>query len=221
EREMAWDSPWGRGFPGWHIECSAMSMKYLGDHFDLHTGGVDNLFPHHEDEIAQSEGYTGQKFVNYWLHAQHLLADGQKMAKSTGNAYTRADVEARGFEPMALRYLFATVHYRSRLNFTFSALRAAQTALNRLRAALLRLAGQTDAANTADTAEPLYRASALYGGSAVSAVPISAETLRKTDWHRQFVAALEDDLNLPRALATIWDLLRGRGPATPPKLKLA
>ena len=130
-REMAWDSPWGRGFPGWHIECSAMAIKHLGQHFDIHTGGVDNLFPHHEDEIAQSEGYTGEQFVNYWLHAQHLLADGQKMAKSTGNAYTRADVVARGFESIALRYLFATVHYRSRLNFTFSALRAAQIALQR------------------------------------------------------------------------------------------
>ena len=152
-REMAWDSPWGRGFPGWHIECSAMAIKHLGRHFDIHTGGVDNLFPHHEDEIAQSEGYTGQKFVNYWLHAQHLLADGQKMAKSTGNAYTRADVVARGFEPLALRYLFATVHYRSRLNFTFSALRAAQVALDRLRGQALRLATD-DRRPTTDDGRP-------------------------------------------------------------------
>jgi cysteinyl-tRNA synthetase len=149
-REMAWDSPWGRGFPGWHIECSAMAIRHLGRHFDIHTGGVDNLFPHHEDEIAQSEGYTGEKFVNYWLHAQHLLADGQKMAKSTGNAYTRADVEARGFEPIALRYLFATVHYRSRLNFTFSALRAAQVALDRLRGQALRLPRKDDRRPTTD-----------------------------------------------------------------------
>src|SRR5439155_2932672 len=141
-REMAWDSTWGRGFPGWHIECSAMSMKYLGRHFDIHTGGVDNIFPHHEDEIAQSEGYTGERFVNIWVHAQHLLVDGLKMAKSTGNAYTRADIEARGFEPLALRYLFTTAHYRTRINFTFTALRAAQTALRRLRLAALRL-GET------------------------------------------------------------------------------
>ena len=132
-REMAWDSPWGRGFPGWHIECSAMSMKYLGEHFDLHTGGVDNIFPHHEDEIAQSEGFSGQQFVNYWVHAQHLLADGQKMAKSTGNAYTRSEIEARGFDPMALRYFYTTALYRSRLNFTFRALQASQTSLERLR----------------------------------------------------------------------------------------
>ena len=108
-------------------------MKYLGEHFDMHTGGVDNIFPHHEDEIAQSEGFTGQQFVNYWVHAQHLLADGQKMAKSTGNAYTRSEIEARGFDPMALRYFYTTALYRSRLNFTFRALQAAQTSLERLR----------------------------------------------------------------------------------------
>jgi cysteinyl-tRNA synthetase len=182
-REMAWDSPWGRGFPGWHIECSAMAIKHLGPHFDIHTGGVDNLFPHHEDEIAQSEGYTGRKFVNYWVHAQHLLADGQKMAKSTGNAYTRADVMARGFEPLALRYMFSTVHYRSRLNFTFSSLRAAQTALDRLRGQALRLAKGEGRRTNPHPPSP-------------------------TDWHTRFVAALEDDLNLPRAIGIVWELLR-------------
>jgi len=199
-REMAWDSPWGRGFPGWHIECSAMAIKHLGKHFDIHTGGVDNLFPHHEDEIAQSEGYTGQRFVNYWLHAQHLLADGQKMAKSTGNAYTRADIEARGFEPMALRLLFAMVHYRSRLNFTFSALRAAQPALHRLRRHVSRLAATQPSLN--------------------NDAPFSSEQLRATSWHQQFVAALENNLNVPQALAVIWNMLR-RGPDTAPALKLA
>jgi cysteinyl-tRNA synthetase len=198
-REMAWDSPWGRGFPGWHIECSAMAIKHLGEQLDIHTGGVDNIFPHHEDEIAQSEGYTGKRFVNYWLHAQHLLADGLKMAKSTGNAYTRTDVEARGFEPMALRYLFATVHYRSRLNFTFSSLRAAQTGLGRLRAALLRLAG---------------------GAPAPVISPLPAAELARDEWRARFLAALEDDLNLPRALAAVWDLLR-RDRETPPERKLA
>ena len=193
-REMAWDSPWGLGFPGWHIECSAMAIKHLGEQFDVHTGGVDNMFPHHEDEIAQSEGFTGKRFVNYWLHAQHLLADGQKMAKSTGNAYTRADVEARGFEPMALRFLFATIRYRSRLNFTFSSLRAAQTALHRLRAAVLRLA---------------------QAGPPASVPGPSAEP-----WRARFRAALENDLNLPRALASIWDMLR-RDRATPATVKLA
>src|SRR5262245_5477322 len=193
DREMAWESPWGRGFPGWHIECSAMAIKHLGEQFDIHTGGVDNIFPHHEDEIAQSEGYTGRRYVNYWVHAQHLLADGLKMAKSTGNAYTRADIEARGFEPMALRYLFATVHYRSRLNFTFSALRAAQTALGRLRGQALRLAA--------------FERS-------------NGQMVERSSWRERFVEALEDDLNLPRALAVAWDMLR-HDRATPDADKLA
>lgn len=187
DREMAWDSPWGRGFPGWHIECSAMSMKYLGPHFDIHTGGVDNIFPHHEGELAQSEGYTGEQFVNVWVHAQHLLADGLKMAKSTGNAYTLSDIVARGFEPMALRYLFATVHYRSRINFTFSALRAAQTGLRRLRLAMLWLQAQ-----------------------AGDATPPSREALRENGWHQRIMRAIAEDLNIPRALGEIWRMLRGQ-----------
>ncbi|MFN8505915.1 cysteine--tRNA ligase [Kouleothrix sp.] len=197
-REMSWESPWGRGFPGWHIECSAMAIKHLGEQFDIHTGGVDNIFPHHEDEIAQSEGFTGRRFVNYWLHAQHLLADGQKMAKSTGNAYTRADVEARGFDPMALRLLFAMIHYRSRLNFTFSSLRAAEVALRRLRAAALRLAHAA-------------------GGHGLPSAQLSPAA---EAWRARFVAALEHDLNLPRALAAVWDMLR-RDRATPPAERLA
>jgi cysteinyl-tRNA synthetase len=207
-REMAWDSPWGRGFPGWHIECSAMSMKYLGSHFDIHTGGVDNIFPHHEDEIAQSEGYTGQPCVNTWVHAQHLLADGLKMAKSTGNAYTLADIEARGFEPLGLRYLYAMTKYRTRLNFTFTALRAAQTGLRRLRLAALRLAATNDEGRLA-----------VYGGPSVAA-SIAADD-HSAYWRDRFTAALDEDLNLPRAMATIWDLLRGRGQATPDEVRLA
>jgi cysteinyl-tRNA synthetase len=202
-REMAWDSPWGRGFPGWHIECSAMSMKYLGSHFDIHTGGVDNIFPHHEDEIAQSEGYTGQPCVNTWVHAQHLLADGLKMAKSTGNAYTRADVEARGFDPLALRYLYAMTKYRARLNFTFSALRAAETGLRRLRLAAVRLAAPG-------------RDISPYGRD-IS--PYETDSAPLDYWRERFTAALEDDLNLPRAMATFWDMLRGRGPETPGNCK--
>ncbi len=184
-REMSWDSPWGRGFPGWHIECSAMSMKYLGEQFDIHTGGVDNIFPHHEDEIAQSEGFTGQKFVNYWVHAQHLLADGQKMAKSTGNAYTRSEIEARGFDPMALRYFYTTALYRSRLNFTFRALQAAQTSLERLRglAYQLFLQADTDRVFAVESIEPNY-------------------------WQETFLAEVENDLNMPRAMSIVWAMLR-------------
>jgi cysteinyl-tRNA synthetase len=197
-REMAWDSPWGRGFPGWHIECSAMSMKYLGQQFDIHTGGVDNIFPHHEDEIAQSESFSGRQFVNYWVHAQHLLADGQKMAKSTGNAYTREEIEARGFEPMDLRYFFTTALYRSRLNFTFRALQAAHIALERLRSHAYQLLMQSEKA------------------CAFSDEPVQGEARR---WCDAFLAEVENDLNMPRAMAVIWALLRStEEPAT--KLRL-
>ncbi len=131
-RMMKWDSPWGEGFPGWHIECSAMSMKYLGEQLDIHTGGVDNIFPHHEDEIAQSEAATGKEFVRYWLHGEHLMVEEQKMAKSAGNFYVLQDLINAGFPPLAFRYLCLTAHYRSKLNFSWDSLTGAQTALNRL-----------------------------------------------------------------------------------------
>ena len=132
-RVLQWPSPWGAGFPGWHIECSAMSTKYLGEQLDIHTGGVDNIFPHHEGEVAQSEGAFGKRFVQIWVHGQHLLADGVKMAKSAANDYTLENIEDMGFDPVAFRYLCLTAQYRTRLNFTFSALRAAQNGLQRLR----------------------------------------------------------------------------------------
>ncbi len=184
-REMAWDSPWGRGFPGWHIECSAMSMKYLGSQFDLHTGGVDNIFPHHEDEIAQSEAFTGKPFANYWVHAQHLLADGQKMAKSTGNAYTCSEIEARGFDALSLRYFYTTALYRSRLNFTFRALQAAQTSLERLRNRAYLLYSQSD-----------------------QALILSDEPLEANYWQERFLAEVENDLNMSRAMSVVWAMLR-------------
>jgi cysteinyl-tRNA synthetase len=181
-RVMKWDSPWGEGFPGWHIECSAMSIKHLGEQIDIHTGGVDLVFPHHEDEIAQSEGYTGISFVNYWVHGQHLLVDGLKMAKSTRNDYRLVDLIARGFDPIALRYLYATAHYRTRLNFTFDALRGAQRGLGRLRERLLeydRLGGERD-----------ERAEAEHVSN--------------------FDTALADDMNLPAALASMWAMLHSK-----------
>lgn len=131
--EPSWDAPFGAGRPGWHIECSAMSMQYLGETFDIHCGGVDLLFPHHENEIAQSEGATGKRFVNMWMEGEHLLVDGEKMSKSLGNIYTLANVIKKGFEPLALRYLFLTAHWRSKLNFTWESLEAAQNALDNLR----------------------------------------------------------------------------------------
>lgn len=132
-KEVGYDSPWGRGRPGWHIECSVMSQEYLGDSFDIHTGGIDLLFPHHENEIAQSEAKTGKKFVNYFVHAEHLLVNGQKMAKSLNNFFRLKDIGERGFDPLSLRYLFLTAHYRDKLNFTWDSLQAAQHALDHLR----------------------------------------------------------------------------------------
>lgn len=195
-RVMAWESPWGLGFPGWHIECSAMSARYLGTRFDLHTGGVDNIFPHHEDERAQSEAASGERFVTYWTHAQHLLADGLKMAKSSGNAYTLADVEARGFDPLALRYFYTMAKYRSRINFTFRALRSAQTALTRLR----------------ERAWRLYQAS-----DGVAATPTTDEA---NTWRQRFLAAVYDDLNMPRAMGVVWAMLRDETLASTQRLSL-
>ncbi len=130
---MKWPSPWGEGFPGWHIECSAMSMEYLGDSFDIHTGGIDHIAVHHTNEIAQSEAATGKPFVKYWVHHNFLIVDGEKMSKSKKNFYKIEDVIGKGFDPLALRYLFLTSHYRDQLNFTWESLNAAQNALNNLR----------------------------------------------------------------------------------------
>ena len=130
--EPSWESPWGPGRPGWHIECSAMSMKYFGASFDIHCGGVDNIFPHHENEIAQSESATGAPFARYWLHAEHLIVDSQKMSKSLGNQYTLDDVLGRGADPRAVRYALLSVHYRQKLNFTFASVEQAAAALRRI-----------------------------------------------------------------------------------------
>src|SRR2546421_2389138 len=179
--ELVWPSPWGRGFPGWHIECTAMSTEHLGPQIDVHTGGVDNIFPHHEDERAQSEAFTGlAPFARVWLHGQHLLADGLKMAKSTGNAYTLTDLLRLEFEPIAFRYLCLTTHYRARLNFTFTSLRAAQSGLRRLRLHVAR-----------------------WGPPAPSLSP-EAEACRQRFW-----ALACSDLALPRCLALVWSLARG------------
>src|SRR3989440_4189651 len=137
--DVKWDSPWGPGRPGWHIECSAMSMALLGDHIDIHCGGVDNIFPHHEAEIAQSEGLTGKKFVRYWLHCAHLLVDNQKMAKSLGNFYTVPDVVAKGYTGRELRYALLRVHYRVPLNFTWEGMNEARESLGRIDEWLARL----------------------------------------------------------------------------------
>ncbi len=131
--EVYWETALGKGRPGWHLECSAMSMKYLGETFDIHTGGVDNIFPHHENEIAQSESATGKTFVRYWMHSEHLIVDGKKMSKSLGNFYTLRDLLAKGYSPVAIRYLLISTHYRAQLNFTFTGIDGAKGAIERLR----------------------------------------------------------------------------------------
>jgi cysteinyl-tRNA synthetase len=198
---VAWDSPWGRGRPGWHIECSAMSMRYLGESFDIHTGGIDNLFPHHDDEIAQSEAATGKPFVRTWVHCNHLNVDGQKMSKSMGNFYTLRDLLTRGYTGRQIRYVLLGAQYRQALNFTFGALDAAGAALARIDGCRERLRA------AAGNAEP-------------GALP---------EWGRdadtRFRAAMEDDLNVPEALAALFALVTDvnraldEGSAPPPALR--
>ena len=190
-RDVKWDSPWGEGFPGWHIECSAMAAKYLGEQFDIHTGGVDNIFPHHEDEIAQSEAAFGLQHVGYWVHAQHLLADGAKMAKSSGNVFLLEELISRGFDPLAFRYLCMTVRYRHRMNFTFNSLKASEKALTGLR----------------------HRVWVWKNLPPMSELPAEAR-----EWGTKFWAAIENDLDLPGALALTWDMVRS---SLPDQAKLA
>ncbi len=183
--EPSWDTDVGPGRPGWHIECSAMSMEYLGTTFDIHTGGVDLVFPHHEDEIAQSEAATGEQFVRYWLHCAHLQMGGQKMAKRTGNIERPADVYARGFTPRALRYALIAAHYRAPLEFSDESLIAATAAVDRLSTALAALdAYRQEAPDDASLPALLDEAKA------------------------RFTAALDDDLNVSPALAAMFDLVR-------------
>lgn len=182
-RELKWQSKWGEGFPGWHIECSAMSIKYLGKRFDIHTGGVDNIFPHHEGEIAQSEGYTGEDVVSVWTHGQHLLADGVKMAKSMGNSFILEDTQAQGIEPLAFRYLCLTAQYDTRLNFTFTSLKAAQRALLRLRNMAWQWSMQSSDADAVAEDDQLQ-------------------------WQVRFMRRVNDNLDMPGALALTWDLVR-------------
>ena len=180
-----WDAPFGRGRPGWHIECSAMSMKYLGETFDIHGGGVDLQFHHHENEIAQSEGSTGKLFSKYWLHGEFLKIDNDTMSKSLGNAYTFRDMTKRGFSPLAIRYLLLSVPYRRQLNFTFDGLKGSETAVNRL----IQFRRLVTEANTES-------------GSDEKILTLVEKSLKS------FEDALDDDLNTSRALAAIHDLVR-------------
>lgn len=182
--DVFWETELGKGRPGWHIECSTMSMKYLGEHFDIHTGGEDNIFPHHENEIAQSESATGKKFVNFWLHNGFLMVEGKKMAKSFGNYYTLRDLLNKEYNPMAIRYLLMSTHYRQQLNFTFQGLEAAKNAIQRL----------------FDFLDNLKRVKGEKDNSEVDSLLQKAKM--------KFEDVLDDDLNISEGLGVIFDLVR-------------
>jgi len=181
---VVWDSPWGRGRPGWHLECSAMAMKYLGDTFDIHTGGIDNLFPHHENEIAQTEGATGKPFVKLWMHCAHLRVNGEKMSKSLGNFFTLRDLVTKGYTGREIRYVLINGHYRQPLNFTFDALSAARSSLARIDECVDALTEIAGGMKGLDASSPF----------------INCLT--------EFTAAVNDDLNIPEALAALFALVR-------------
>jgi cysteinyl-tRNA synthetase len=189
-----WDSPWGPGRPGWHVECSAMAMEYLGDTLDIHTGGVDNIFPHHVNEMAQSEAATGRPFARFWLHAAHLLAEGEKMSKSLGNYHTVGSVVAQGYRPSAIRYLLLNAHYRAQLNFTLAGLADADRAVGRLFSFRRRVDELACAAESGPAA-----------GDREAAGRLAAIAER---WTAEFTAALDDDLNVSDALAATFNLVR-------------
>ena len=209
KRDMEWESPWSkRSFPGWHIECSALAMKYLSPAFDqgkfdsekfetidLHTGGVDHIPVHHTNEIAQTEAATGKKFVNYWFHNEFLNVEGQKMSKSLGNFFWMKDIKERDFDPLALRYLFLTAHYRSKMNFTWKSLEAAQTAYRKL--------GE------------MIREWQRSGRTTVS----PEDVRRIDDFRKRFQEKINDDLNIPEALAIAWEVAKSNIP-NPDKLDL-
>lgn len=177
KRDMEWASPWGKGFPGWHIECSVMSMKYLGPHFDIHAGGIDNIPVHHTNEIAQSEAATGKKFVNFWLHGNLLQVDGKRMGKSKGNYLTLDELKKLGFDPLDYRYLTTTAHYRSPLHFSVDSLKSAANARHHL-ASLIQRAYQTKQ---------------------------KANGKQQIAFKNEFLRAVSDDLDIPNALAILWN----------------
>jgi len=174
--DVFWDTELGKGRPGWHIECSAMSMANLGEQIDIHTGGVDNIFPHHENEIAQSEGATGKQFVNYWMHNEWVLVDQKKMAKSFNNFYTLRDLIAKGINPISYRFWLLMANYRTRVNFVWEALEGAETALKRLYRLYIELGNDVGSVNE--------------------------------EYQKKFKEFIQDDLDTPRALSLLWDLMK-------------
>ncbi len=186
ENEKSWDTRHGKGRPGWHLECSAMIRQIYSSGIDIHTGGIDLLFPHHENEIAQSEGaYPGEKFVKYWLHCEHLLVEGQKMSKSLGNFYTLRDLLEKGFKPAPLRYLLISFHYRSKLNFSLSRIEESEKAVQRIQTALERVLEKTDWVCDAE----------IPAGYSLS-------------FYNEFLSGLADDLNVPKSLSAVFEFVK-------------
>jgi len=190
KRQMEWQSPWGIGFPGWHIECSAMSLKHLGPTLDIHCGGVDHIQVHHTNEICQSEAATGKKFANYWFHSNHLTVNGEKMSKSLKNFIRVKDLIAKGYDPLTLRYLFLTSHYRTKMNFTYQALEAAKEAYGKLQSMVWSC--REDRARTNLSAEKLAKVQEL---------------------GQRFKAAVEEDLAMPQAIAIVWETMKSNAPS--------
>lgn len=182
--QIFWESPFGKGRPGWHLECSVMAMQILGETIDIHVGGVDNMFPHHENEIAQSEAYSGKKFVDLWMHAEHLIVDGKKMSKSLGNFYTLRDLLNQGFDGVSIRYLLIQTHYKTQLNFTLGGIQAAKGTLQRLQDFIFRLLSVEEEKDAGDFCAPLEKAS------------------------KGFADGLADDLNISFSLAALFDFVR-------------
>ncbi|OGV51580.1 MAG: cysteine--tRNA ligase [Lentisphaerae bacterium GWF2_44_16] len=183
--DVAWESPWGKGRPGWHIECSAMSMKYLGNTFDIHTGGIDNMFPHHEDEIAQSEAANGCRYVNYWLHCAHLIVNGEKMSKSLGNFFTLKDLKEKNFTGPEIRWILLSAHYRKKLNFTFEDCEKAKALLKKFADFFLRLKTVEKAGKISDKMSEIVKSA-----------------------QNSFKDAIGDDLNISEAVAALFGLER-------------
>jgi cysteinyl-tRNA synthetase len=182
DHTMHWDSPWGDGFPGWHIECSAINLRFFGDQIDIHTGGIDHIPVHHTNEIAQSEAATGKSpFSKYWIHHNFLTVDGQKMSKSLNNFYTIDDIKAKNIDPLAVRFLFMQTHYRKEMNFTWESALSAQTAYNKLKDLVLTLREQNQRETNPE---------------------------RVGDYHQKFIEALSDDFNFPEAIAVLWEVAK-------------
>lgn len=198
DQEMKWDSPWGLGYPGWHIECSAMSMKYLGEHFDIHCGGIDHINIHHTNEIAQSEGATGRKWVNFWMHGEFLVMDKGKMSKSTGEFLTLSVLQQKGYDPLDYRYLCLNTHYRTPLTFTFESLDAARNTFKGLKNKIIEFRNNSEKEKDKKHT--------------------NIQIMQK--YEADFLDAINDDLNMPKALASLWGVVRDKDLTDSEKLHL-